>query len=280
MMARLVAVDLDGTLIGNDLVISDADRAAIARAVSAGIHVVLETGRLFSASKPFAVELGLHGPIAGLQGGVIYDVDSGALLHAQPLSATVALAAYDDLVRKDFHLQLYFGDSLYLDRMSAASAEYLRLSRVEPVMVPDLRALLTGPALTGAPLHGDLMKLLAIGAPDLVAAEIPALARQLGSQANVFRSLPQYLEVTDPAADKGHALMRIAAILGVDLADCAAIGDSDNDVPMFKVVAESFAVANATEAAKNAATRVVAERGAGVAEALAMLVLGDACGRT
>jgi hypothetical protein len=275
MMARLVAIDLDGTLIGNDLVISGADRAAIARAVTTGIHVVLETGRLFSASRPFAVELGLHGPIAGLQGGVIYDVDSGALLHAQPLSATVALAAYDALVRKDYHLQLYFGDALYLDHMSAASAEYLRLSRVEPVMVPDLRAL-----LTGAPPRADLMKLLAIGAPDLVAAEIPALARQLGSQANVFRSLPQYLEVTDPAADKGHALARIAAILGVDLADCAAIGDSDNDVPMFKVVAESFAVANATDAAKNAATRVVAQRGAGVAEALEMLVLGDACGRT
>lgn len=275
MMVRLVAVDLDGTLIGNDLLISDVDRAAIARTVAAGVHVVLETGRLFSASKPFAVELGLHGPIAGLQGGVIYDVDSGALLHAQPLSATVAAAAYDALIQKDFHLQLYFGDTLYLDHTSPASDEYIRLSRVEPVMVPDLRVL-----LEGKPPQGALMKLLAIGVPDLVASEIPVLARRLGHEANVFRSLPQYLEVTDPEADKGHALVRIAAILGVDLAECAAIGDSDNDVPMFNVAAESFAVANATEAAKNAATRIVAQRGAGVAEALTMLVLGDACGRT
>jgi Cof subfamily protein (haloacid dehalogenase superfamily) len=274
-MARLVAVDLDGTLIGNDLVISDVDRNAIARAVAAGVHVVLETGRLFSASKPFAVELGLHGPIAGLQGGVIYDIDSGTLLHAQPLSATIALAAYDALVGKAYHLQLYFGDSLYLDHMSAASAEYLRLSRVEPVMVPDLRTLLTSP-----PPQATLMKLLAIGAPDHVSADIPVLARQLGNQANVCRSLPQYLEVTDPAADKGHALVRIAAILGVDLADCVAIGDSDNDVSMFRVAAQSFAVANATDVAKNAATRVVAQRGAGVAEALTLVTSGDACGRT
>jgi Cof subfamily protein (haloacid dehalogenase superfamily) len=274
VIARLVAVDLDGTLIGSDLVISDADRDAIARAVAAGVHIVLQTGRLFSASKPFAVELGLHGPIAGLQGGVIYDVDTGALLHAQPLSATVALAAYDALVSKDFHLQLYFGDALYLDHMSAASAEYIRLSRVEPVMVPDLRVL-----LTGAPPHGALIKVLAIGAPDLVAADLPLLGRQLEGQANVFRSLPQYLEVTDPLADKGHALVRIAGMLGVALADCVAIGDSDNDVPMFRVAAESFAVANATEAAKHAATRVVAQRGAGVAEALTLVTQGDACGR-
>jgi len=272
---RLVAVDLDGTLIGDDLVISDVDHAAIERAVAAGVHVVLETGRLFSASKPFAVELGLHGPIAGLQGGVIYDVDSGALLHAAPLSATIALAAYDALVRKEYHLQLYFGDTLYLDHMSAASAEYIRLSRVQPVMVPDLRAL-----LTGTPPQSALMKLLAIGAPDHVATDIPVLARQFGAQANVFRSLPHYLEVTDSAADKGHALVLIAGILGVDLADCVAIGDSDNDVPMFRVAAESFAVGNATEAAKNAATHVVAQRGSGVAEALTLVCQGDACGRT
>jgi Cof subfamily protein (haloacid dehalogenase superfamily) len=275
VIARLVAVDLDGTLIGSDLVISDADRDAIARAVAAGVHIVLQTGRLFSASKPFAVELGLHGPIAGLQGGVIYDVDTGALLHAQPLSATVALAAYDALVSKEFHLQLYFGDALYLDHMSAASAEYIRLSRVEPVMVPDLRML-----LTSAPPKGALIKVLAIGAPDLVAADLPLLGLQLEGQANVFRSLPQYLEVTDPLADKGHALVRISGMLGVALADCVAIGDSDNDVPMFRVAAQSFAVANATEAAKHAATRVVAQRGAGVAEALTLVTQGDACGRT
>jgi Cof subfamily protein (haloacid dehalogenase superfamily) len=275
VIARLVAVDLDGTLIGSDLVISDADRDAIARAVAAGVHIVLQTGRLFSASKPFAVELGLHGPIAGLQGGVIYDVDTGALLHAQPLSATVALAAYDALVSKEFHLQLYFGDALYLDHMSAASAEYIRLSRVEPVMVPDLRML-----LTSAPPKGALIKVLAIGAPDLVAADLPLLGFQLEGQANVFRSLPQYLEVTDPLADKGHALVRISGMLGVALADCVAIGDSDNDVPMFRVAAQSFAVANATEAAKHAATRVVAQRGAGVAEALTLVTQGDACGRT
>ena len=275
MTTRLAAVDLDGTLIGSDLTISDVDRAAIARAVESGIHVVLVTGRLFSASRPFAIELGLHGPLAGLQGGVVYDIDSGTLLHATPLNASVALTAYDELKPKPYDLQLYFGDALYLDHVSAASAEYLRLSRVEPVMVPDLRSLLTGAAPAG-----ELIKLLAIGAPEDVAGEISPLADRLGPGANVCRSLPQYLEVTDAKADKGHAVMRIAALFGVDLAESVAIGDSDNDVPMFHVVAESFAVANATDAARKAATHTVAARGSGVAEALTLVCRGDACGRT
>ena len=275
MTTRLAAVDLDGTLIGGDLAISDVDRAAIARAVESGIRVVLVTGRLFSASRPFAKDLGLHGPLAGLQGAVVYDVDSGDLLHATPLSASVALAAYDALLLKHYDIQLYFGDSLYLDHMSPASAEYIRLSRVEPVMVPDLRSLLTGAAPAGA-----LLKLLAIGAPDAVTGDIEPLAASLGAAANVCRSLAHYLEVTDSNADKGHALVRIAALLGVHLTESVAIGDSDNDVPMFRVVAESFAVANATEAARRAATRTVAARGSGVAEALTLVAKGDACGRT
>ncbi|HEY5095805.1 MAG TPA: Cof-type HAD-IIB family hydrolase [Candidatus Eremiobacteraceae bacterium] len=274
MSVRLVAIDLDGTLIGSDLKISDADRGAIARVVAAGIHVVLATGRLFAASRPFASDLGLRGPLAALQGGVIYDLDSGELLHVVPLRPAIALAAYDVLRARAYDLQLYFGDTLYLDHSSAASDEYLRLARVEPVMVPDLRVLLTGAAPPGA-----LIKLLAIGAPDAVVRDLPLLSGQLGLHANVCRSLPQYLEVTDPAADKGHALVRMAGILGVALSECAAIGDSDNDVPMFRVAAESYAVANATDAAKKAAMRVVAVRGAGVAEALALVSKGDACGR-
>jgi len=271
---RLVAIDVDGTLVGSDLKISHADRGAIERVTAAGIRVVLASGRLFAASKPFALELGLRGPLAALQGGAIYDLDSGELLHVVPLRPAIALAAYDALLAKAYDVQLYFGDTLYLDHASANSDEYIRLARVEPVMVPDLRALLTGAAPPGA-----LIKLLAIGAPDEVIRDLPLLASQLGKHANVCRSLPQYLEVTDPAADKGHALVRMAEILGVDLSECAAIGDADNDVPMFRVAAESYAVANATDAAKQAATRVVAARGAGVAEALALVSKGDACGR-
>lgn len=275
MSTRLVAIDVDGTLIGNDLKISDADHEAVVRVTAAGIRVVLASGRLFAASKPFALELGLHGPIAALQGGAIYDLDSGKLLHVAPLRPAIALAAYDALLAKAYDVQLYFGDTLYLDHTSANSDEYIRLARVEPVMVPDLRALLTGAAPPGA-----LIKLLAIAAPEIVIRDLPLLASQLGQHANVCRSLPQYLEVTDPAADKGHALVRMAEILSVDLSECAAIGDADNDVPMFRVAAESYAVGNATDAAKRAATRVVAARGAGVAEALALVSKGDACGRT
>ena len=263
----LVAIDLDGTLIGESLVISDADRAAIAAAVSNGYEICLASGRLLAASRPYAQELGLRGPIIVLQGAVAYDLRSEERLFCTPLQFDTALVAYDELKERGFHLQLYFGDRLYLDELNERANYYLKLSRVEPVMVDDLRVL-----LTGAPPHEPgPIKVLAIAEPDQVNATIPQLAQKLGSKANVFKSLPRFLEVTHPDANKGHALRMIAAHLGIDMSDTVAIGDSDNDIPMFQAASRSFAVASGTEAAKHAAHVIVPELGIGVSYALRLL---------
>jgi len=273
MTARmLIAVDVDGTLIGESLSISDADRLAIEAAVRAGSDVCLASGRLFSAARPYAQSLDLKGPLIALQGAVAYDITSGDLLFCTPLDVAVALAAYDDLKERGFHLQLYYGDRLYVDELNEAAEYYLKISRVQPVVVSDLRELLT----THPPKDPGPIKLLGIATAALVEATIPQLAQVLGARANVFRSMPVFLEVTDPRATKGEALRRVAGLLGIDMRATAAIGDSDNDVPMFEAAAISFAVANASAAAKRAATHVVGPQGSGVAQALGTLGMGVA----
>ena len=263
----LVAIDVDGTLVGDDLVISAADRAAIEAAVGSGWIICLASGRLFAASRPFAQQLALSGPIIVLQGAVAYDLASGRRLFCSPLERRLALRAYDFLKMRGFHMQLYFGDQLYLDRLNRWSDYYLSLSRVKPVMVADLRLLLSGTP----PVEPGPMKVLAIAEPSEVAATIPALKQEVGARANVFRSLPPFLEVTDPNANKGHALRTVAALVGVDMADTAAIGDADNDIPMLRAAARSFVVSSGSEAAKAAASVVVPQLGRGVAEALRLL---------
>ena len=267
MSRLLVAIDLDGTLIGESLVMSNEDRAAIVAAVQNGYEICLASGRLFAASRPYAQELGLRGPIIVLQGAVAYDLRTEERLFCTPLPADTALVAYDYLKERGFHLQLYFGDRLYLDELNERAKYYLKLSRVEPVMVNDLRELLAGVP----PQDPGPIKVLAIAEPDQVNATIPHLAQRLGSKANVFRSLPRFLEATHPDANKGYALRKIAAHLDIDMTDTAAVGDSDNDIPMFQVAGRSFAVASGTEAAKRAARQVVPALGAGVSYALHLL---------
>lgn len=266
---RLVAVDLDGTLIGPDLKISDVDRKAIERAAAAGIEISIATGRLFSAAVPFARDLGLRGFLVPLNGAAIFDIANATMVRAVPLDAAIAREALDATRAAGMRPQLYFGDRLYLDGTDARTDEYLRLSRVEPVMVPDLTDLLQGRPPAPGP-----MKFLAIGDPSTVQAEVRNLGAHFGKRASVFRSLPQYLEVTDPKADKATALQWIAAQRGLERSAIAAIGDADNDAPMLRWAGRSFAVGNASAMAKEAAQRVVGPRGKGVAEAFADLVDG------
>jgi Cof subfamily protein (haloacid dehalogenase superfamily) len=269
----LIAIDLDGTLIGSSLAIDERNRAAIERAVELGSTICLASGRMFSAARPFATDLRLPGPMIVLNGAAIYDAASGARLCAVPLQPAIALQAYDLLKAANFHVQLYFGDKLYLDELDDFARHYLALSRVEPVMVDDLR-----PLLDGAP-PGDVgpMKVLAVDTPARVAEYIPKVAAALGDAALVFKSQPDFLEVTDPGANKGAALEWIARSRGLDIDDVAAIGDSDNDVPMLQAAGHSFAVGNASPAARAAAQRVVAsQERCGVAEALELLTNGQA----
>lgn len=263
----LVAIDVDGTLVGESLTISPADRAAIEGAVRAGSAICLASGRLFAAARPYAQDLGLTGPVIALQGAVAYDMRSGERLYCTALPPETALRAYDDLKARWLHLQLYYGDRLYLDDLNDWARYYIRLSRVDPIIVPDLRELLT----TKPPKDAGPIKLLAIAEPDVVTATIPLLARAMGSSANVFRSLPPFLEVTHPDANKGYALRWVAQHLGIDMTNTAAIGDADNDIPMFQAAARSFAVANASDAAKRSASTIVPALGAGVAFALRLL---------
>ncbi len=269
MSVRAVVIDIDGTLIGHSLQIDGVDADAVARARKLGLAVWLATGRLFSAAKPFARALDLRGPVIALNGAAIYDGESERLVRAHPLPRGVALRAYDRLKALALHVQLYFGDQLYLDEVNRFSEFYLSISRVEPKMVRNLRDLLTSETIADP---GPL-KVLAVTDPERVLESIPPLARELGSAAQVFRSQPEFLEITDPSADKGHALREVAAAAGITPADIAAIGDSDNDVPMFRVAGQSFAVDSGTPAAKASAGRIVAAQGrGGIAEAIRFLI--------
>jgi hypothetical protein len=268
---KLVAVDLDGTLIGPDLKISDLDKNAIEHAAAAGVEICIATGRLFSAGVPFARSLGLHGFLIPLNGAAVFDIDSATIVRSVPLDAAIALEALEATRAAGMRVQLYFGDRLYLDGTDARSDEYLRLSRVEPVLVPDLSALLTGQASGQGP-----MKLLAIADPSTVQNQVRELGARFGKRANVFRSLPQYLEITDPRADKATALAWVASQRRLDRSQVAAIGDADNDAPMLRWAGRSYAVGNGSPLATQAALRVVAPLGAGVAEAFADLFDGVA----
>ena len=104
-----------------------------------------------------------------------------------------------------------------------------------------------------------------------------ALQEKLGDRASIHLSQTYYLDCTHPEGTKGHAVRRIAALLGIDLAEVAVIGDMANDVPMFEVAPVSIAMGQSPDAVKRAAGHVTASNeDDGWARAIADVILPHA----
>jgi Cof subfamily protein (haloacid dehalogenase superfamily) len=257
---RLIALDLDGTVIGADLVVRDRVRESIIRAQAQGIAVTIVTGRMFAATKPFARALGITGPIVCYQGAGIFDVASGAIVQQTPLAQPVTREVLA-LARTDhFHAQCYADDRLYVDEMNAFTQKYVDLSRVEPVVV---RSLIEKFA------DEPTLKIVLVDEARRATAYTETLKARLGSRAYVTRSHPDFVEVLDPGVDKGRALRFVAAHYGVPIDATLAIGDSWNDLPLLNAAGMGIAMGSAPPEVLARADAIVSDvEHDGVAEAI------------
>ncbi|MDP9106942.1 MAG: Cof-type HAD-IIB family hydrolase [Candidatus Eremiobacteraeota bacterium] len=268
---RLVALDLDGTLIGEDLVLRPRVREAVAAARAQGVAVSIVTGRMFAAARPFARELAVDGPIVCYQGAAIFDVSSGAVLRQTPVKPDVTRDALRWAHDNGVHAQCYADDALYVEQINRFSKRYSALARVEPVVVPSLRA---------AFAERPTIKIVFVDDPGPSERHLVALRALLGDRAYLTRSHVDFVEVVDPAVNKGEALAFVAQRHGVSLDETLAVGDAWNDVPLLDAAAVGIAMGSAPPELRAHADHVVADVAHdGVAEALETYVLDRAHAR-
>jgi len=255
---QLIAIDVDGTLVDDRLVLAEADKAAIAEVRAAGSRVVLFTGRMFAATVRFAEELGLDGPLICYQGAASYDVRSRRRLWEEPVPPDAARALVEHILADGFHAQAYFDDRLYLQEINGWSKLYTDLARVEPVLVPSLAEACSQPST----------KVIAVGPPSRMETYVRELAQRF-PELYVTRSQPEFVEALSRAANKGNALRRLVRDLEIDPNSTMAIGDSWNDVPLFDAAAFGVAMGSAPPELKARAAAVVPTVGEhGVSHAL------------
>jgi len=261
----LIALDLDGTVVGENLAVSPRVREAVAGAQARGVVVTIVTGRMFSAARPFARLLDVRGPIVCYQGAAIYDVASGTPLRQTPLRLDIT---HDVLVRAKadhVHAQCYADDTLYLDEINQFSKRYTDLAQVEPVLVPDLLA-----AFADKPS----LKIVLVDTAERATAYVDVMKAFLGDRAYVTRSHTDFVEVIDPQVNKGEALRFLAARAGVPIENVLAVGDSWNDLPLLTAAGVGVAMGSAPPELKARAHAVVADVAHdGVAEAIERFVL-------
>ncbi len=257
---RLIALDLDGTVIGPDLLVRERVRESVIRAQAQGIAVTIVTGRMFAAARKFAQALGITGPIVCYQGAGIFDVADGTIVAQTPVAQDVTREVLAKAKADVFHAQCYADDRLYVETSSGFTAKYVKLSQVEPIVVPSLiEAFADRPTL----------KIVLVDEAERATAYTETLKTLLGDRAYITRSDPSFVEVLDPNVDKGRALRFIAAHYGVPIDATLAVGDSWNDLPLLDAAGMGIAMGSAPAEVMARADAVVADvEHDGVAEAI------------
>lgn len=264
---KLIAFDVDGTLIGPELQISERVREAIARMQRAGIAGCLVTGRMYRATVPFARELGFETPLICYQGAAIIDPVSDEILAHTALPNEVVRDLIAAAARDRMHLQLYRNDEYYCEARNAYSDLYASLSMTQPVIVPSLRE---------AFAYSPSTKAIVISEAPTAAWYAEQLAELLKGRATVTRSLPEFVEIFDRAVDKGAALRFVAGRLGIEMRETVAIGDSWNDVPLLEAAGFAIAMGSAPDEVKAVCDAVVGDFAHdGVAQAIEKYILAS-----
>jgi Cof subfamily protein (haloacid dehalogenase superfamily) len=266
-MIRMLASDLDGTLLRSDGTVSDRTRAAIEAAAEAGLVIAFVTGRPPRWLHEVADATGHNGVAASANGALIYDLHTETVVTEHPLQPT-ELTELTERLRTAFPA-VRFALEYGLD--FGFEPGYLHQWEISPATD---RKGLPFPAPFEAPLAEVIarpgVKLLAKDRdadPDEFLAAATAL---LGRAATVTCSSSiGLLEIAAPGVTKATGLAEIAATHGIGPDEIAAIGDMPNDVPMLEWVGESYAVANAHPAARAAAGAVV---GSNDDDAVAVLI--------
>lgn len=262
---RLLVSDVDGTIVQPDKRLAPSTFAAAARLRDAGVALALVSARPPRGIRWIAEALGLATPMAGFNGGMLTEAD-GTLIENLPLADDVVRQALDLFARAGVQPWLFSAfDWLVLDPAGHYVAHERYTIRFDERVVSGF-----GPYL------GRADKVVGVSADFDYLARVEAdLQALLGERASVHRSQRYYLDVTHPDANKGAAVRRLAALLGVPLSEVAAIGNMENDVPMFAVAGLSIAMGNASPEVQAAAGHVTGANGRdGWAQAVDRFVLG------
>lgn len=267
-MYRLVALDLDDTLLGSDLKVEPQTAQVIQQVMDRGIYVTLATGRMFRSSLPYARELRIRGPLITYQGALVKDTETGEVLYHCPVPLELAVDVIRRVREYGYHINLYVDDCLFVARESAEGKRYAAYSRVPLQVVGDLDSFLLAQ-------RKEPTKVLVVAAEELLDELAAALQPTYGASLHITKSKPHFLEFSHPRATKGEALQAVAGRLGVPREEVLAVGDSYNDLEMLAWAGCGVAMGNAREEIKQKADYVtLSNEEGGVRHVLRKFVLG------
>lgn len=264
MAIKLVAVDMDDTLLDDTLHVSQPTCEAIAKAQEQGVIVTIATGRMFSSVVPFAKQLNIEVPVISYNGGMVRYTTSREMVFHQSLDEISARRIVEIFRERGWYLQSYMDDVLYVVERCEKARFYEDLLGIKAVAVGN----------EFYNMKHEPTKMLSLAEPHEIQEIQQVIDKELGAKIFSTTSKAHFLEITHPEVNKGRALAVLAEKLSIRQEEIMAIGDSNNDYPMIQYAGLGVAMGNASDRVKGIAQAVTADNNHhGVAEAIKKYVL-------
>ncbi len=238
MSYRLVAMDLDETLLSGGYGISNRNYKAIKAAQEKGVKVTIATGRTYKSCLPYAQKLAVDIPFITYHGALVRSLGVEKPLFYNPVDFELAYGIVETAENMGYHINLYIDDRVHIREENNFSRMYQDITAVEVLPVGNLTNFLANekkapPKITIIDFEGHLEKIEAF------------LHEKYREKLTITKSHRYFLEITHLKATKGQALESLAEILNIKRDEVMAFGDSYNDIDMLQYAGMGVAVANA-----------------------------------
>lgn len=249
MKYKILALDIDGTLVGSDHKILPETREALITAQKKGLKVVLASGRptpgMMALSK--ALELEKNGGfVLSYNGGRITNMQTGAVVHEQFLTPSEAHEIYDLAKSLNVNIMAYDED----DILTIDDDEYIQLeSNINAMPLRNIDSFKEA-------VVNNTIKTLTTGTPERIAEVEKVYLEKFSERFSICRSMPFFLEVMPQGINKAASLGKLLDSLGLTCEDLVACGDGFNDVEMIKFAGLGVAMDNAVAEVKDVADYV------------------------
>ncbi len=261
-MIKLIAIDLDGTLLNSQKEMTAFTEATIKRAIAQGVQVVLATGKTRASATDIIERLSLTTPGIYVQGLSIHNSD-GSIRYQRTLEPLVAQSVITYAEHQQHTLLVYSGARIFARELNHHTHILVEYHETTPEAFGSLNDF-------AAPIN----KMLFIDEPATIEAIHAHLKTTVNGTASLVKSMPFIVEVLPLGASKGKGLQLVANDLNISPKHILAIGDAENDIEMLQFAEIGVAVGNAMPRVKAIADHVVGTHDEdGVAEAIERFVL-------
>ena len=263
---KIVASDLDGTLLNKEQIVSEENHYAISQMSRLGIEFVPTTGRAMNEIDPSLINSPDIRYIITSNGAVVYDKNIGKPVFTRYVPRDDVRFVLETLRPYNVFIVVHEGGKTYFDK-NKYNPEFLNICGVG-----EYYGYIIGQHAEAVENYEDF--LISSGEVELICLffesdEAARISKQIFEDSGALYAVSpgtNYLEVYSADAGKGKTLAALADKLGIDIADVIAVGDSNNDSSMFEVAGLGLAVANACDALKELADQTICDNSQHIAK--------------